>query len=92
LDIFVADIREELVDKILIPLKELTVLTENKDENLSLSHYCHWADILEDQFARVERLVKEGQDFFNPKNMERLKSIPLLESGPRRVARSMDLK
>lgn len=85
LGIFVADIREELIDKIVLPLKELTTLTEKTDENLSLSHYCRWADNLEDQFARVEQLVKEGQAFFDSKNMARLKSIPLLEPGPRRV-------
>ncbi|MFV2058987.1 MAG: hypothetical protein ACC707_21210, partial [Thiohalomonadales bacterium] len=85
LAIFAANIREELVDKILKPLKELTALTEKKDENLSLSHYCRWADNLEDQFSRGEQLVKEGQAFFEPKNMERLKSIPLLEPGSRCV-------
>jgi len=73
LDILAADIREELVDKILKPLKELAVLTDKTDENLSLSHYCRWADNLEDQFARVEQLVKEGQAFFDSKNLERLK-------------------
>ena len=85
LDIFAADLREELVDKILKPLEELVALTDKTDENLSLSHYCRWADNLEEQFARVELLLKEGQAFFDPKNMERLKSIPLLELGPRRV-------
>ena len=83
--IFAADIREELIDKILKPLKELSALAEKKDENLSLSHYCRWADNLEDQFARVEQLVKEGQAFFDSENMARLKSIPLLEPGPCRV-------
>ena len=85
LGIFAADIREELVDKILKPLKELAALTGKTDEYRSLSHYCRWADNLENQFARVEELMKEGQAFFDSRNLDRLKCIPLLEPGSRRV-------
>jgi hypothetical protein len=38
---------------------------------------------LDDQFARAEQLIKEGQAFFNSDNLERLKSIPLPEKSAR---------
>ena len=63
----------------------LTVYSIDDPDVLCRVSDCRWADNLKEQFARVEQLVKEGQAFFDPKNMERLKSIPLLESGPRRV-------
>jgi hypothetical protein len=79
LRIFAADIREELIGKILKPLIQLGELAENPDANPSLASYCQWADSLEEQFTRAELLVGEGQAFFAAENLERLKSIPLSE-------------
>ncbi len=77
LAIFAADIREELIDKILKPLIELEELAGNPDANTSLPRYCRWADNLEQQFACAEQLVEEGRAFFDTDNLQRLKSIPL---------------
>jgi hypothetical protein len=63
LGIFAADIREELIDKILKPLIELEELAGNPDANPSLTCYCRWADNLEEQFACAEHLVEEGRAF-----------------------------
>lgn len=79
LRIFAADIREELIGKILKPLIQLGELAENPDANPSLASYCQWADSLEEQFTRAELLVGEGRAFFAAENLERLKSIPLSE-------------
>ena len=80
LNIFVLDIREELIIKILKPLIALEKLTVETDENPSLTRYCKWADGLDEQFALVEELIEEGQLFFALFNLERLKSIPLSKS------------
>ncbi|MEN8250119.1 MAG: hypothetical protein ABFS32_14395 [Bacteroidota bacterium] len=79
LAIFAKDIREELIIKILKPLKELEQLASNSIENQSLIHFCQWADSLEQQFTFAENLTKEGRAFFDLENLERLKSIPLSE-------------
>jgi len=47
LGVFVADIREELIDKILKPLIELEKLAGDPDASPSLTRYCRWADNLE---------------------------------------------
>ena len=83
LGIFAADIREELIDKILKPLIELEELAGNPDANPSLNRYCRWADSLEEQFACAEHLVEEGRAFFDTENLQRLKSIPLSEATAR---------
>jgi hypothetical protein len=83
LGIFAADIREELIDKILKPLLELEELAANLGANTSLPRYCLWADNLEEQFARAEHLVEEGRAFFDTDNLQRLKSIPLSEVSTR---------
>jgi hypothetical protein len=83
LGIFAADIREELIDKILKPLIELEELVGNPDANPSLTRYCRWADNLEEQFACAEHLVEEGRAFFDTENLQRLKSIPLTEVSTR---------
>ena len=83
LGIFAADIREELIDKLLKPLLELEELAGNPDANTSLPRYCRWADNLEDQFTCAERLVEEGRAFFDKENLQRLKSIPLSEVSTR---------
>jgi hypothetical protein len=83
LGIFAADIREELIDKILKPLMELEELAGNPDANPSLTRYCRWADNLEEQFACAEHLVEEGRAFFDTENLQRLKSIPLTEVSTR---------
>jgi hypothetical protein len=83
LGIFAADIREELINKILKPLIELEKLPGDPDVNPSLAHYCRWADNLEEQFACAEDLVEEGRAFFDAENLERLKSIPLSEVSTR---------
>ena len=83
LGIFAADIREELIDKILKPLIELEELAGNPDANPSLTRYCRWADNLEEQFACAEHLVEEGRAFFDTENLQRLKSIPLSEVSTR---------
>ncbi len=83
LGIFAADIREELIDKILKPLIELEDLVRNPGVNTSLPRYCRWADNLEEQFACVEQLVEEGRAFFDKENLQRLKSIPLSEVSTR---------
>ena len=85
LGIFVADIREELIDKILKPLVDLGKLAGNPDANPSLTRYCSWANRLQEQFTYAEYLVEEGRAFFDTKNLERLKSIPLSEGSARRV-------
>ena len=81
--IFAADIREELIDKILKPLLELEELAANPEANTSLPRYCRWADNLEEQFACAEHLVEEGWIFFDTENLQRLKSIPLSEVSTR---------
>lgn len=83
LGIFAADIREELIGKILKPLKELEGLASDPVENPLLTRYCQWADSLEEQFACAEYLVEEGRAFFDAENLERLKSIPLPEVSAR---------
>ena len=83
LGIFAADIREELIDKILKSLLELEELAANLGANTSLPRYCLWADNLEEQFARAEHLVEEGRAFFDTDNLQRLKSIPLSEVSTR---------
>ncbi len=85
LAIFSEDIREELIGKILKPLKDLELLTGAPDNNLSLGLYCQWVDGLEAQFTRVEYLIGEGRTFFTKVNLERLKSIPLPEVSARLV-------
>ncbi len=88
LGIFAADIREELISKILTPLIELEELAGDPGANPSLTRYCKWADSLEDQFACVAYLVEEGRAFFDTENLERLKNIPLPESSARLVRSS----
>ena len=85
LGIFVTDIREALIGKILKPLLQLEEIAENQDNSLnpSLAVYCRWADSLEDQFNYTEYLIEEGRAFFNKENLERLKSIPLPEKSAR---------
>jgi len=83
LGIFAADIREELIDKILKPLIELEKFPGDPDASPSLTHYCRWADKLEEQFAGAEYLVEEGRAFFDTENLQRLKSIPLSEVSTR---------
>ena len=83
LRIFAAEIREDLIDKILKPLIELEELAGNPDANPSLTRYCRWADNLEEQFACAEHLVEEGRAFFDTENLQRLKSIPLTEVSTR---------
>jgi hypothetical protein len=83
LGIFAADIREELIDKILKPLIELETLPDDPDANPTLTPYCQWADSLEAQFACAEHLVEEGRVFFDTENLQRLKSIPLSEVSTR---------
>ena len=80
LSIFTLDIREELILKILKPLIALEKLADEPDEKTSLTRYCNWANGLDEQFAIVEELIEEGQLFFAPFNLERLKSIPLPKS------------
>ena len=82
LGIFAADIREELIDKILKPLIELEELAGNPDANPSLTRYCRWADDLEEQFACAEWLVEEGRAFFDTENLQRLKSLRSLKQVP----------
>ncbi len=77
LGIFVADIREELIGKILKPLIKMEELVDNYDVNTSLTSHCKWVDNLEEQFTCAEYLVEEGRAFFDTENLERLKSIPL---------------
>jgi hypothetical protein len=83
LSIFAADIREELIDKILKPLIQLEELAGNPDANPPLTRYCQWADGLEAQFSCAEHLVEEGWAFFDTENLQRLKSIPLSEVSTR---------
>lgn len=83
LGIFAADIRVELIGKILKPLKQLEEAIEDPEENPLLASYCQWADSLEAQFACAEQLVEEGRAFFDPENLERLKSLPLSEESAR---------
>ncbi|MCF6261389.1 MAG: hypothetical protein L3J98_14710 [Gammaproteobacteria bacterium] len=85
LGIFAADIREELIGKILKPLKTIEELVDNYDVNTSLISQCKWADNLEEQFTCAELLVEEGRAFFDAENLERLKSIPLSEVSTRFV-------
>jgi NAD-dependent SIR2 family protein deacetylase len=83
LGIFAADIREELIGKILKPLKQLEEAIDDPEANPSLASYCRWADRLEEQFACAEHLVEEGRAFFDHENLERLKSIPLSQESSR---------
>ncbi|MEN8193734.1 MAG: hypothetical protein ABFS12_13005 [Bacteroidota bacterium] len=85
LSIFTLDIREELILKILKPLIALEKLADEPEEKLSFTRYCNWANGLDEQFAIVEQLIEEGQLFFTPYNLERLKSIPLPKSKARLV-------
>ena len=85
LGIFAADIREELVGKLLKPIKDLEKLADDPGTNPSLTRYCKWADGLEEQFAFVEYLLEQGRAFFETENLERLKSIPLPEDSARLV-------
>ena len=88
LDIFAADIREELVGKLLKPIIDLEKLACDPGTNPSLIRYCKWADSLEEQFVFVEYLLEQGRAFFETENLERLKSIPLPEDSARLVRSS----
>jgi len=85
LGIFAADIREELIGKILKPLIKIEELVDNFDAKSSLTSQCKWVDNLEEQFACAELLIEEGRVFFDAENLERLKSIPLSEVSNRFV-------
>lgn len=85
LGIFTADIREELVGKLLKPIIDLEKLAEDPGANPSLTRYCKWAESLEEQFAFVEYLLEQGRAFFEAENLKRLKSIPLPEECARLV-------
>lgn len=85
LGIFATDIRDVLIENILKPLLQLEEIVKDLDPKQSLSKYCQWADSLDEQFIYAEYLVKEGQAFFDSKNLERLKSVPLPESSARLV-------
>jgi len=85
LGIFVTDIREVLIENILKTLIRLEEIAEDPDPKPSLSRYCQWADGLDEQFTSAEYLVGEGQAFFDSKNLERLKGIPLSENNARLV-------
>jgi len=85
LGIFVRDIREVLIENILKPLIRLEEIAGDPDPKQSLSGYCQWVDSLEEQFTHAEYLVKEGQAFFESKNLERLQSVPLSENNARLI-------
>lgn len=85
LSIFLSDIREELIDKLLKPLLELQKLTDAPDSKLLLTRYCNWADTIDEQFTHVEEILEEGKVFFESWNLERLKSIPLSDESTRLV-------
>ena len=88
LSIFKSDIRVELITKVLQPLMELQKIADNPDSTALLTRYCQWADGLDDQFSHIENLLKEGQDFFDKWNLEKLKSIPLTKDSARLVRTS----
>lgn len=88
LRIFMSDIRVELIIKVLQPLMELQKIADNPASTASLTRFCQWADGLENQFSNIEDLIKDGQDFFDKWNLERLKSIPLSDKNARLVRMS----
>lgn len=85
LTVFISDIRNELIGKILKPLMELQRLTEETNKNVSLTRYCKWADGLEEQFIHVEKIIKESQLFFTKWNLERIKNIPLSKESEQQI-------
>jgi len=82
LDIFVADIREELIDKILKPLVDLEELAGDPDTNLSLAHHCQWRRVWKSS-SPVPNTWSKRDEFFDTENLQRLKSIPHLEVSTR---------
>ncbi|HJL53807.1 MAG TPA: hypothetical protein QF695_14400 [Arenicellales bacterium] len=45
--------------------------------NYRSRRYCQWADRLAEQFVDAKCLIEQGQAFFDSKNLERVKGIPL---------------
>jgi len=88
LSIFVTDIRDELIGKILKPLSELEKSKSDIDTVSILNRYCNWAENLEKQFDEVQNLVEEGRVFFTIENINRLRSLPL-SNASNRIVRSL---
>jgi len=85
LSIFISDIREELIGKILMPLVELEKIAASPDETPSLARFGKLTDHWQSQLEKAEILVREGQAFFHIDNIARLKSIPLSKENSRKV-------
>ncbi len=86
LGIFTQDIKEALIDNILVTLKRLEQCAANPGQNTALTTYCKWADNLESLFDQAEWLVSQGRAFFTRKNFELLKTVPVSDKSARVIS------
>lgn len=86
LGIFTQDIKDALINNILAKLKCLEQCAAHSDQAPTLATYCKWADNLEDLFDQAEWLVSQGRVFFNPKNFELLKAIPVSDKNAKIIS------
>ncbi|MEH6472962.1 MAG: hypothetical protein V7752_17115 [Halopseudomonas sp.] len=77
LDIFVADIRQLLIERVLKPLAILDEKAKKAGSKGAVDVPVDWADQVEHNLVAAEKLVIEAQLFFTEENINRLKSIPL---------------
>lgn len=77
LAIFVADIRQLLIESVLKPLTIQDEKVKKAGSKGAVQVVVNWPDQVEHSLAAAEKLVLEAQLFFTEENIKRLKSIPL---------------
>lgn len=77
LGIFVADIRQLLIESVLKPLKILDEKVKKAESKGAVDVSVDWPDQVEHNLVAAEKLVIEAQLFFTEENIKRLNSIPL---------------
>jgi hypothetical protein len=85
LGIFVADIRQLLIERVLKPLAQLDEKAKKSGPQGSVDIPADWADQVERNLVTAETLVTEAQFFFTEENIQRLKSIPLPDKAAQAV-------
>ncbi len=83
LGIFVADIRNLLIEGVLKPLIKLDEETEGLKGSVEIS--ADWTDQVEHNIVTAENLTIEARLFFTEENIKRLKSIPLSDKAAKTV-------
>ncbi len=86
LGIFVADIRELLVESVLKPLAILDEKAKKARSKGVVGVSFDWPDQVEHNLVAAEKLLIEAQLFFTEENIKRLHSIPLPNEAAKRVS------